>query len=50
MRRSILLAAVTGAAATIKGVNVGGWFLIEEWMFSNGLFDGVAESSDTPHL
>lgn len=25
------------------GVNLGGWYLIEEWMFSNGQFDRVAE-------
>jgi hypothetical protein len=30
------------------GVNVGGWLLIEEWMFSNGLFDKVAEWSNEP--
>lgn len=36
------------AAANIKGVNVGGWLLIEEWMFSNGMFDKVAEWSDEP--
>lgn len=36
------------ASANIKGVNVGGWLLIEEWMFSNGMFDKVAEWSDEP--
>ena len=34
--------------ANIQGVNVGGWLLIEEWMFSNGLFDKVAELRDEP--
>ncbi|GMH88601.1 hypothetical protein TL16_g11200 [Triparma laevis f. inornata] len=30
------------------GVNLGGWYLIEEWMFSNGQFDRVVEMSDLP--
>mmetsp|Transcript_15951 Transcript_15951/g.26731 ORF Transcript_15951/g.26731 Transcript_15951/m.26731 type:complete len:440 (-) Transcript_15951:290-1609(-) len=42
-----LLASVA-ASANIKGVNVGGWLLIEEWMFSNGMFDKVAEWSNEP--
>ena len=32
----------------LPGVNVGGWLLIEEWMFSNGMFDKVAEWADEP--
>lgn len=35
-------------AAKINGVNVGGWLLIEEWMFSNGIFDKVAQDVDVP--
>jgi len=34
--------------ANIRGVNVGGWLLIEEWMFSNGMYDKVAELRDEP--
>lgn len=34
--------------ANVQGVNVGGWLLIEEWMFSNGLFDKVSELRDEP--
>ena len=39
-----------GAAGSppIVGVNTGGWLLIEEWMFSFGIFDGVGESEDQP--
>ena len=40
------LPAVT--SATLTGVNLGGWYLVEEWMFSNGQFDRVAEQSDEP--
>lgn len=32
----------------IVGANLGGWLLIEEWMFSNGMFDKVAELRDEP--
>ena len=48
MKLRVILLVVGAANATISGVNTGGWLLIEEWMFSNGLFDGVAESDDTP--
>lgn len=42
------LVASVASAANIKGVNVGGWLLIEEWMFSDGIFDKVAEWSNEP--
>lgn len=47
---SALLCAsvVTGSKADIRATNVGGWLLIEEWMFSNGMFDKVAELRDEP--
>jgi hypothetical protein len=35
-------------SAALTGVNVGGWLLIEEWMFSDGIFDKVAEWSNEP--
>lgn len=44
----LALMAVEATAATITGVNLGGWLLIEEWMFSNGQFDRVAEEDDSP--
>lgn len=28
----------------VQGVNVGGWLLIEEWMFSAGIFDKVCHA------
>ncbi|GMH58080.1 hypothetical protein TrRE_jg5798, partial [Triparma retinervis] len=39
---------VQAGSSTITGVNLGGWLLIEEWMFSNGQFDRVAEKDDLP--
>jgi aryl-phospho-beta-D-glucosidase BglC (GH1 family) len=49
---SLLISLLAGSAAADSvphvGVNLGGWFLIEEWMFSFGQFDRVAEMSDLP--
>ncbi|GMH95071.1 hypothetical protein TrST_g1564 [Triparma strigata] len=47
---SLLAGSAPAAADSIPhvGVNLGGWFLIEEWMFSFGQFDRVAEMSDLP--
>lgn len=48
----ILGSLAMGAAGSppIVGVNTGGWLLIEEWMFSFGIFDGVGESEDQPQV
>mmetsp|Transcript_5953 Transcript_5953/g.11279 ORF Transcript_5953/g.11279 Transcript_5953/m.11279 type:complete len:463 (-) Transcript_5953:46-1434(-) len=48
MKLTGLLILPALASATLTGVNLGGWYLIEEWMFSNGQFDRVAEMSDLP--
>ncbi|GIQ81942.1 hypothetical protein KIPB_002989 [Kipferlia bialata] len=47
----VVLCTLCGVAFsndTISGVNLGGWLLIEEWMFSFGMFDRVDELYDTP--